>query len=568
MASPKKHKHAGFEPPAKVREKAAASEGWKDQVYDFNEVYLIAQNTPDLEALPPEEAAPLLRDLRSALMGLEHLETEVLDLPVLPSKTDPKSFMFMDRTLQNMFNSIRSGNPYKGVDLWGDWRQVQAWLVSVVRRFQKDLLPELAVLGQASSFTWNGLRVENEDGLPAQTVKAMLDGMSEGLAVLRRRGLNKLVAQSLKRIVFHTDSSNFPNDSIPKDRVGGWYSPKSKSLHLLAKELDPNRASRLISRWFTEVFLHEFGHHIHLSVLSPAARANWDDAWDYLDKVRLEVLSRSSVDSKDVNTFMNAQWDGARYLDWAAAGRNLKGLERGKFLFTLHHAGWSKSPTRVTVTDSGKKLLEALRWESVLKGSTGPGAKAKVPPAKAVPEVIKAWLAALREIGYPLLRELPSSVRDGLRDGHISPEARQDLEDWMNAIWAPKTRGGDIAAKHWLSGMLNSTYQEMPEEVWKYLDKTDPGIRSQVDDIMNAMGLPTEYAKTNEKEDFAETFVLWVAAPDQLSPAQRWRMGRSLGLSAAGGKPVFDRLGKLSTHLAVAFVKARLTLRNSNHAQR
>ena len=66
-------------------------------------------------------------------------------------------------------------------------------------------------------------------------------------------------------------------------------------------------------------------------------------------------------------------------------------------------------------------------------------------------------------------------------------------------------------------------------------------IRSEdksVDQALDALGIPTHYGRTNIKEDFAETFVLFMVAPDRLSEIARYRMGRALWLSGFHGKPV------------------------------
>lgn len=64
----------------------------------------------------------------------------------------------------------------------------------------------------------------------------------------------------------------------------------------------------------------------------------------------------------------------------------------------------------------------------------------------------------------------------------------------------------------------------------------------RVSDMVKEYGLPTDYAGTNPKEDFAETFVAFLTG-QRLSPQARFRMQRALNLSGLLGKPVYRTAG-------------------------
>lgn len=64
--------------------------------------------------------------------------------------------------------------------------------------------------------------------------------------------------------------------------------------------------------------------------------------------------------------------------------------------------------------------------------------------------------------------------------------------------------------------------------------RDDPKRKEQVDPLE----VVTEYGKTDEFEDFAETFVAFMAAPERLTPTAKFRMERALSLSGLYGKPV------------------------------
>lgn len=64
--------------------------------------------------------------------------------------------------------------------------------------------------------------------------------------------------------------------------------------------------------------------------------------------------------------------------------------------------------------------------------------------------------------------------------------------------------------------------------------RDDPKRKEQIDPLE----VVTDYGKTDAFEDFAETFVAFMAAPERLTPTAKFRMERALSLSGLYGKPV------------------------------
>jgi hypothetical protein len=58
------------------------------------------------------------------------------------------------------------------------------------------------------------------------------------------------------------------------------------------------------------------------------------------------------------------------------------------------------------------------------------------------------------------------------------------------------------------------------------------------DTRLDELGIPTEYGRTNNREDFAETFLLFMVSPERLSETAKYRMQRALSLSGLYGKAV------------------------------
>lgn len=77
--------------------------------------------------------------------------------------------------------------------------------------------------------------------------------------------------------------------------------------------------------------------------------------------------------------------------------------------------------------------------------------------------------------------------------------------------------------------------------------------KSKRDKLLEPLDVVTEYGKVNQNEDFAETFVAFMAAPEKLTPVSKFRMQRALSLSGLYGKAVMPLLAqKVATRYRVA----------------
>ena len=87
-------------------------------------------------------------------------------------------------------------------------------------------------------------------------------------------------------------------------------------------------------------------------------------------------------------------------------------------------------------------------------------------------------------------------------------------------------------------------------------------LGSDAKKAIEALEMPSDYAKTNEREDFAETFVLFMENPDRLSSTAKLRMQRALHQSGLYGKPIMKVVG------AIESLDAALTTLNAGSAER
>lgn len=304
------------------------------------------------------------------------------------------------------------------------------------------------------TFTWKGVKFVNE-GWTEPQVREVLDALEWVMDLFKRRGLAPLLKQGLKRVVLQETRDGFDDSS-----ADGWYDADTKEIRLTPDTRNLKTMSRFLKNWQAEVFLHEFGHHVHMSLLPRAAKEFWDSGWDFVH----EALERTAVltlaDRRRFVDLLTKQG-----FDAQAAGRRLKGLDRLKYLGYLRQLGWIQGGKQVRLTPYGKEVV--------------------------------AYIQHIEQTGGSGSSEFKSWFNEALR-----------LDD--------------------------SSAHDIPEDL---VDQIRAQDRS-VDEALDALGIPSEYGKTDLFEDFAETFVEFMVHPERLSSVARWRMGRTLGLSDAHGQRI------------------------------
>jgi len=83
----------------------------------------------------------------------------------------------------------------------------------------------------------------------------------------------------------------------------------------------------------------------------------------------------------------------------------------------------------------------------------------------------------------------------------------------------------------------DAPWADVPEEYDRWLGQMMGPNRDRAKAV-DRLDVPTEYARTNVFEDFAETFTAFVLRPNTLSPLAKFRMQRALSLSNLYGKKV------------------------------
>jgi len=366
------------------------------------------------------------------------------------------------------------------------------WCESKLRKPEGSTLEE--------KFTWKGLKIE-VSGYTEQEVRKTLDALSWVLDLFKRRGMSKTLYQGLREVIMTRDTLHITNERTQKEMAAAAsYNPGRKQIVLREHSIKARITGRFLKNWLAEVFIHEFGHYIHLDVLPKEAKDFWDSGWDFVEKARKDLPHLFTISPEQSKSYAvqieQAGWDPN------AVGASLQGMERLRFVGYLLTREVMKSTKNIRLFPQVKKHLE----------------RAKDP------------MAAFEE-DYPSggYYTYPEEVLRKKRE--VYPQDR--IEE------ARRIFGYDVKYPVYLT-----------DEIVERIRKED----TSVDDALNALGIPSEYGKTNIKEDFAETFVEFMVHPERLDPIARWRMGRTLGMSKSLGTPII-KLTKIAQRALIRHLK-------------
>lgn len=255
--------------------------------------------------------------------------------------------------------------------------------------------------------------------------------------------------------------------------------------------INPNAGTgpgKMLENWVQEVLLHEVGHHVHMTYMPAVAKDQWDSGWEHVDAAREKINDLIFVTSRDRHRFFElierAGWDAVK------AGRKVRGLDRLKYLMWLHKTQGNpltSTPSQVRLNHYGKSVFEffANRDKYLAEFTEDNG------PDKAQKMLERRERAYMSTLG---------------------------LTPWYDGKHHPMLDADTVAEIR-----ANDT---------------------TVDVALDALGIPTQYGRTNVLEDFAETFVLFVTNPRALSKVAHLRMARALWLSGFAGKPVMRMAAK------------------------
>ena len=355
-----------------------------------------------------------------------------------------------------------------------------------LRSYRKKLAPYLqnvmSKVGPAR-FNYKGFPILNPDRLSDPIVEHLLRGIDYLTAMFRKRGMEDLLRQGITRVVvrFQQPGDKSPHTGGP---VVGWYHGGEKYIEFLHAAARKGKG-RLTDDWAAEVFTHEFGHYVHMDYLHPSARKEWDSGWTGVEQAQKALNEEISVSPEERKRYWK-MLEGGRG-DLSKVRGKLKGLDKLKF-----HA-WLSNP----MLGGAYVTPKQLRWT----------------------RDYGTWLSDL--LRDPMAYVSQYSVEEGYPPGEQEKRAERALQVKRDALGVTP----DYDAIY---------HPQLPQDLIEKYRKEDKSVAQAID----ALEVPSWYARTNEREDFAESFVAFLSNPGALSDTARFRMQRSLALSGLYGKPV------------------------------
>jgi hypothetical protein len=328
-------------------------------------------------------------------------------------------------------------------------------------------------------FTYQGFKVLNQQGLAEPLVRMMLDGVDFLVALFKKRGMEKALSEAVQKIeLLYKD---------PYGNAAGWYFANKKTIAIIGSQMHKG-AGKLWKNWIQEVFIHEFGHHVHHE-LPPDAWKAWEEAWASVEEAR-EKFEVEKI--------------------------RITGGDRLRFYELLEKNNWNPA-----ITARKLKPIDKLKFGTWLR---------------------EPWL------GEPLIT--PKQFRFTPRGKNMF-EALADPLEYTRKRNAPAPHGDEEAYEKTLMDEAESRTRRY-KEVLGVDDKSlgtnqlvSKGVAEQlraeaksIDEALDKLEMPTGYARTNPMEDFAETFVAFMVAPERLSNQAQFRMQRALSLAGLYGKPI------------------------------
>jgi hypothetical protein len=358
----------------------------------------------------------------------------------------------------------------------------------------RDALQGVVNATAPAMFTYQGFKVENKQHMGDAFCRRMLEGVDYVVALFKRRGLTTLLNEGLSKVELVPEISDGSNTL-------GLYWNQSKTITLSGRFV--GMGTGRFMKWANEVFLHEFGHHVHLSFLATEAKKAWDSGWaEVQEKKEVIELAFKKITREErvvfYNTLKATNWDVGR------AAKKLDPVQRVKF------GVWLRTPM------TGSPLITDKQFRLTKDGQ---------------------YIA-----GY-------MQNPEGFMKKNYDLTPGEPDYDTKNQQVAKR-----VADK---LGLLYAGAYPIPAATVEELAKADPAMQKTVDEALAKLEIVSPYGKTNEKEDFAETFVAFVGAPEKLTPTAKFRMQQALSLSGLYGKQVM-KLAK-AVHEAVKSTR-RFTL--------
>jgi len=331
-------------------------------------------------------------------------------------------------------------------------------------------------------FKYEGFVVENPDHFAKPLATRLLDGIGFLKKYFRDTGLLKIFEKGIKKFVIQYNGTALTAES----EWVAMYTQKEQKITIF-ESMDEGSYTRLLDDWVKEVFIHEFGHYIHMSYITGEAREFWDSWWETIEEAR-------DIDDATDPLFYQERFD-------------------------FYH---KVVDNYYDVVHTYKKLRTSNEKMRFLAWLEGPGGRAPALIKKPTPNKPPKLTPFGKQVFFFMYKPWEAIEEDedyNELDLRGTSELLQNrTKEYQNLLGLNATITGRLISKH------------LREAIRK-------NVSSAAYEIAQ-LGVPSNYAKTNVLEDFAESFVLFVTEPRRLSKLAQYRMKRTLSLSGLYGKPV------------------------------
>lgn len=346
-------------------------------------------------------------------------------------------------------------------------------------------------------FSYSGFQVDNPEHMGDQMCRALLEGVDHIQGIFKQRGAEKLLSKGLSSVLLRPHYSHDGNGVA-------FYNAHNREIILTTRSVSGSDGAFDL-KWVNVVFLHEFGHYVHMTYMTPEAREAWDSEWS-----GVEQAEKAREEAEDALT-------------------TITGPARHRFFQHLQQADFNP-----TVAAKKLKGTEKVQFGEWLRGPMTGDALITPRQFRPTPDGERVFLFLKNPQGFFL---------------KYYGEERDEEDIKRMTVVMHKKLGLDRDDKHYIS-----------KDVFKEI-LSDPSMRKDVEEAIAKIQTVSDYGKTNAKEDFAETFVAFMADPAKLNPKAKFRMQRALSLSGLYGKPVMQlakqTMDKLAERVAARFVTAR-----------
>lgn len=332
----------------------------------------------------------------------------------------------------------------------------------------KDALQAIVNASTPEKFNYQGFGVSNYEHIDEDSAMKALEGVDYLVALFKTKGMEHLLKKGVQGIQLVPDAEDW----------AGLYMRSNQIISLNVRAIINKGAGRFI-KWVNEVFLHEFGHYIHLNYISGEAKEVWDSGWTEVSEKK-ELLKVSKSDRlKMFEVLARADFDPSK------ASKKLPPAMKIKF------GVWLRTPM------TGDPLITDKQFR-------------------------------LTKAGQRVFSFFANPTK------FLKDQYDTDPED---ESYAEQMRRSEKQMRDKL-GLLTDLSFSISQETLDEMVKADPAMKKDIDLAMEKLEIVSDYGQTNEREDFAETFVAFLAAPEKLTPTAKFRMQQALSLSGLYGKPV------------------------------